>query len=243
MKLKIDGNGVAILQDGKPLYVQDDGTEIAFDAGQAFETAKTLRNEAKTYREERDALKKKVQDFSGIDDPAKAAKAIQFMESMNGKTAMDDEAIQKLINSAVKPLQEQLADKDKAILELDGNLYKLQVSNRFASSNYLKEKTTLIPDIAEAYFGKNMKYENGKFVAVDGKGEQIFSRVKAGETADFDEAIQILIESHPMKDHLLRASGASGSGATGSNGTGGRQETNLSSRDKIKAGLIAAGVS
>ena len=31
MKLKIDEQGHAVLQDGKPVYVKDDGAEVAFD--------------------------------------------------------------------------------------------------------------------------------------------------------------------------------------------------------------------
>lgn len=32
MQLKTDENGYVIVQDGKPIYVHDDGQEIAFDA-------------------------------------------------------------------------------------------------------------------------------------------------------------------------------------------------------------------
>ena len=32
MKLKLDDKGAVVVQDGKPVYVTDDGKEIAFDA-------------------------------------------------------------------------------------------------------------------------------------------------------------------------------------------------------------------
>lgn len=32
MKLKLDENGYVVVQDGKPVYVHDDGKEVAFDA-------------------------------------------------------------------------------------------------------------------------------------------------------------------------------------------------------------------
>lgn len=46
MKLKLDDNGNAVLQDGKPVYVHDDGKEIAFDALQAGK----LRHRLKFYQ-------------------------------------------------------------------------------------------------------------------------------------------------------------------------------------------------
>lgn len=32
MKLKLDANGNVVLQDGKPVYILDDGREVAHDA-------------------------------------------------------------------------------------------------------------------------------------------------------------------------------------------------------------------
>lgn len=36
MKLKLDTNGAVVLQDGAPVYIKDDGSEIAFDGAKAF---------------------------------------------------------------------------------------------------------------------------------------------------------------------------------------------------------------
>lgn len=129
---------------------------------------------------------------------------------------MDDTAIQNLVASALKPLQDQLSAKEQQLADKDGHIYKLEVGNRFATSSYLKDKTILgeTPDIAEAFFSKNFKIENGKVVALDAAGNQIYSRVKPGEPADFDEAISILVESHPRRDHILKGTGQSGSGTT-----------------------------
>jgi len=147
-------------------------------------------------------------------------KALQFAASMDGKKVMDDEGIQKLIQAAVKPLQEQLTAKDTALTEKDGHIYKLEVSNKFQASPFVKDKLIIPPDMLEATFGKQFKIEGGKVIATDATGNQIYSKVRAGEPADFDEAIQSLIDAHPMKDSIYKASGASGSGSTGSTGTG-----------------------
>jgi hypothetical protein len=139
---------------------------------------------------------------------------------MEGKKAMDDETIKATIANAVKPLQDQLAEATKTIEGKDSHIYRLEVGNRFATSGYLKEKTILgeTPDLAEARFGKNFKIENGKVVPYGADGNQIYSRTKPGEIADFDEALAILVESHPGRDHILKGTGASGSGAKGGQG-------------------------
>lgn len=47
MKLKLDENGYVVVQDGKPVYVHDDGKEVAFDAPQTVQKISTLNGEAK----------------------------------------------------------------------------------------------------------------------------------------------------------------------------------------------------
>jgi len=222
MKLKLNEQGFAEVKDGKPVYLDDSGAEIPFDAPAAMAKITALNGEAKNHRLKAEELATALKPFEGI-DPAAAAKALQFAQSMEGKKAMDDEGIKTLIANAVKPLQEQLAAKDQELTGKDGHIYKLEVGNRFATSSYLKDKTILgeTPDIAEAFFAKNFKVEGGKVVPYDAAGNQIYSRVKPGEVADFDEAVAILVESHPKRDHILKGSGGSGAGTPGSQGGGG----------------------
>jgi hypothetical protein len=223
MKLKLNDQGFAVVQDGKPVYTDDSGNDIPFDAPAAMAKITALNSESKTHRLKAEEATTALKSFEGI-DPAAAAKALQFAQSMEGKKVMDDEGIKTLITNAVKPLQEQLAAKDTDLATKDGHIYKLEVGNRFATSSYLKEKTILgeTPDLAEARFGRNFKVEGGKVAAYDAAGNQIYSRTKPGEPADFDEALAILVESHPGRDHILKGTGASGSGSRGSQGGGGQ---------------------
>jgi hypothetical protein len=89
----------------------------------------------------------------------------------------------------------------------------------------------------EAKFGKNFKIEGGKTIAYDASGNQIFSKIKPGEPAEFDEAMQALFDSHPMKDSLYKASGSSGSGSQQNNGNGNPADkfANLKPTDRITA--------
>lgn len=220
MKLKLDGNGNAVLKDGHPVYIHPDGTEVAFDAKEAHVKIGTLTQENAARRTELKAANERLAAFAGIDDPAAALKAMQFAASMEGKKVMDDEGIQKLIASALKPVQEKLAAAESALQEKDAHIYKLEVSNRFQSSPFVKEKLIIPPDMLEATFGKQFKVDGGKIVATDASGNVIYSRIKAGEPAEFDEALQTLVDSHPMKDTIYRASGASGGGTNPNQGGG-----------------------
>ena len=225
MKLKIDEKGNAVLQDGMPVYVHPDGTESAHDAKALGIKVATLNRENGAYRTENKEYKEKLAAFSGIESPEEALKALQFMVSMDGKKVMDDEGIQKLVQAAVKPLQEKLTATESALSEKDGHIYKLEIGGKFQSSQFIKEKLLIPPDMLQATFGNQLSMENGKFVAKDAAGNQIFN-VK-GEPASFDEAMQTLIDAHPMKDTIYRASGATGSGQLPSNATGGNDFSKL----------------
>jgi hypothetical protein len=236
MKLKLDDQGNAVLQDGHPVYTHPDGTESPFDVKAAHVKIGTLTREA---AEKRTALKDatdKLSAFSGIEDPAAAVKALAFAESMDGKKAMDDEAIAKVVAAAVKPLQDKIAAQEQAATDLSTELYTERVSKQFASSPFINEKTLLTPDIAEARFGSHFTVEDGKFIAKDADGEQIYSTVKAGEPANFEEAITALVDAYPRKDDILRASGANGSGSQQNNAQHNNQEPTTSVQ-KIEAGL------
>lgn len=236
MKLKLDDKGNAVLQDGNPVYIHDDGSEHPFDAKSAHVALATAKREAGEFRTKLKEATDKLSAFSGIEDPEAALKALQFAASMDGKKVMDDEGIQKLIQAALKPVQEKLTAAEATVKEKDGHIYKLEVSNKFQSSQFVKDKLLTPPDMLEAAFGKHFTIESGKVIAKDASGNPIYSKINAGEPAGFDEALAALVDSHPMKDNLYKATGASGAGSQGGGG-GGQQQQAKSSLDKIKAGL------
>jgi len=51
------------------------------------------------------------------------------------------------------------------------------------------------------------------------------SKKNAGEFADPNEALELLVEMHPQKDTILKASGAGGSGNNGGGGARGAGRT------------------
>ena len=68
MKLKLDDKGIAVIQDGKPVYVKDDGTDVAFDVTGTLATIARLNGEAKSNRERAETTELKLKGFDGIDD-------------------------------------------------------------------------------------------------------------------------------------------------------------------------------
>ena len=72
MKLKLDANGNVVVENGMPVYIDDDGKEIPFDAVAAMTKITSLNGEAKTHREAKEAAEANLAKFPGITDPAKA---------------------------------------------------------------------------------------------------------------------------------------------------------------------------
>ena len=213
-KYSEDGSTV-VLQDGNPVWIGDDGAEVGFDAKANIVAAATAKREAGESRAKLKDAETKLSAFASIDDPAAALKALAFVQSMDGKKVMDDEGYKKAIEAGLKPLQDEVAALKAANGEYESTVYRMQVSDKFNTSKFLKEKSIFgeTPDIAQSYFGKNFKVENGNTVAYDNTGSQIYSTSKPGEPATFDEALSFLINAHPQKDHLLRATGGNGSGS------------------------------
>ena len=223
MKLKLDENGNAVLQDGKPVYVHDDGKEVAFDAPGTVATITRLNSEAKGHRERAENAEKAVKAFEGIDDPAAAKKALATVANLDAKTLVDAGEIEKVKAEISKAFQLQLDEVTGKAQTFEQQLYAEKIGGSFSRSKFIADKLAVPADMVQATFGQNLKVEDGKVVAYDAQGQKIFSRARPGELADFDEAIETLVSQYPHRDHILKSSGANGGGAP--NGGGNNQNT------------------
>lgn len=219
MKLKLDENGNAVLQDGKPVYVHDDGKEAAFDAPGTVATITRLNAEAKSHRERAETAEKTVKAFEGIEDPAAAKKALATVANLDAKTLVDAGEIEKVKSEISKAFQLQLDDMTGKANGFEQQLYAEKIGGSFARSQFIAEKMAVPADMVQATFGNNFKIEEGKVVAYDAQGQKIFSRSRPGELADFNESLETLVSQYPHRDHILKSSGANGGGAP--NGGGG----------------------
>ncbi len=225
MKLKLDENGNAVVQEGKPVYVHDDGQEIAFDAPQAMQKISDLNKESRDHRLKARKLEESMGAFEGIEDletwRKDAEKALQTVQNLDESKLVDAGKVDALKKQLVEGFEAEKQTMTETISGYERELYSLLVSSQFASSPLLSEQTILPPDIAEVYFGKHFKVEshNGARRVVGYLGDDpIYSRQKPGELAGFEEAISIILENYPHKNKILK-SGGSGTGSPAPGGS------------------------
>lgn len=223
MKLKLDANGVPALQDGKPVYIKDDGSEVAFDAAGTVATITRLNAEAKTHRERAESAEGKLKSFEGIADPTAAIKALEVVKNLDAKQLVDAGQVEKVRQEAIKAVEEKYAPIIKERDMLQSTLSGERLSGSFAKSKFVAEKLAIPADIAMAKFGSHFTTENGRFVGKDSAGNVIYSPTRPGEMADFDEALQVLVDGYSFRDSILKGAGGSGGGSSGKGGSGGKQ--------------------
>ena len=239
MAWKMDEGNNIVVENGNPVWIGDDGSESPFDAKANIIAAATAKREAAESRKARKELEEKLAAFEGIEDPAAALKALQFAQSMEGKKVMDDEAIQKLIANAVKPLQTESEQLRADNAKLQTSFHEALVGEKILASEFLK-KTTYSPADAKAIYGRNFRVEDGKIVPYGQDGNPIYSSARAGEYASVDEALQVFVDSRPDKDLLYRATGASGAGTPPNSGGAGGSNNKLANIKNPVERLTAA---
>ena len=207
MKLKLDENNNVVVKDGMPVYVHADGKEIPFDANKATVKIAELNGEAKQHREAKEAVEAKLKAFEGIADPKAAIKALETVKNLDDKKLIDAGEVEKV---------------------------KAEMRKTFDAAEHLN----LPSDVVQAFFGKHFSIsDEGKVVAKFADGNEIYSRSRPGEKADFEEALEALVGAYPNKDAILKPSGTSGSGA--GTGTGGGNAPKSLAECKTDAEKIA----
>ena len=230
MPFKYDADGAIVTQEVSghklPVFVHADGKEAPFDGESTVNTISRLNGEAKAHRERAEKAEGTLKGFDGITDPAAALKALTTVKSLDEKKLVDAGARDQAIAEAVKSVRAEYEPIVKKASELEGALYAEKIGGAFARSKFISDKIAVPVDMVQATFGGRFKVDNGKTVALDANGQPIFSRTRHGEPADFEEALEIMVDAYPYKANILKGSGASGGGATGSsNGAGGKTIT------------------
>lgn len=214
MKLKLDDKGAVVVQDGKPVYTNDEGKEIAFDVVATVGTIKRLNAEAQTNRERAEALETKLKPYEGLDDPVAARKALDIVKNLDAKKLVDAGEVEKVKEEVTKAVKAQyepvIAERD----QLKGELYSEKIGGAFTRSKVIAEKFQIPADLVQARFEKQFKIEEGKVVAYDANGNKLYSPARPGELANFDEALELIVDAYPYKGQILKGSGASGGGTS-----------------------------
>lgn len=230
MKLKLDESGNAVVKDGNPVYVHDDGKEIAFDAPGTVATIGRLNAEAKTYREAKEAIEAKFSKIPQDFDFEKATQALTTVKNLADKQIVDAGEVDKLKADAVKQaLDSYESTKYKPLKtkfdEQEQRMRNLIMGHAFASSKFINEKMSIPAAMVQSHFGHLLKVDGDNLVGFDASGNQVFSRAQPGHPAGFDEWIETVVDQFPFKDSILKGSGASGTGAKGSAAPGGAGKT------------------
>ena len=243
-KLKLDANGNAVIQDGKPVYVNEEGKEEPFDMNMAWNKIHALNEENKAKRLEAETLKAKYKAFDGMTPEEIAAnkeaaaklKEVELIKNKDFETFKNDllATTQKKVEETERSWKSKF-DSVKGEAEKFSALYNDTVlENHFLNSEYIKSE--LVPsfdgDVAKAYFGHRFRVdtENKRVYAVGEDGSPILSEKKLGNVASFDEAMELLIKNHPKKDAWLKSKANPGGGMN----SGGRGNANTPEGQKLE---------
>lgn len=252
MKLKLDENGNVVVKDEMPVYTTDDGQEMTIDAATLMSKNAALNKENTERRHKNNELEEQLKVYDGI-DPVKAKDAMEKISTIDANEMVakgEVETLKKEMAAAYEgKITEQkniYEEKLKMLTEgnagLQGTVNHLMVSNSFSNSPWFtgeNPKTILPPDMAAEIFGKYFKVEGqGKNVKIVGYKDDEVIRSKRperiGEPADFEEAISVIVDSHPMKERFLKSTPGGSQNAHGnldSDGSGSVVLTKTQAKD------------
>lgn len=238
MKLKtvtIEGTTYAVLDaTGNPVVIHDDGKEAGFDIPGTYSRMTADGRENADLRRKLVDAQAAAKPFEGMDAEA-VRKALETVANLDAKKLVDAGQVETVKAEAIKAVQEQY----KPIIEerdaLKGQLFQEKIGGSFARSKFIAEKVAVPSDMVEAMFGRAFKIEDGRVVAYDPNGQKVFSRVRPGEPADFEEALEALVTAYPNKDAILKASGGTGSDTKQPAGQPGAKTMPKAEFDKLPA--------
>lgn len=221
MKLKIDPTtGKAEVKDGMPVYVGDDGAETTYDLPKLLASVGATRDERDRFQREAKAAADALRQFGTTDDEIKAAvEKLKLARGLDDKKLVDakgvDEVVQGRLAEATKAWQEEKANLERAAAEANAKVRQFLISGRLRSSKVLEEYLST-PDLIELALGQHFDVDGDQVVAFRDptKKDRIYSAKDPGKPADVDEALAILLKSHPNHDKWKKSSNASGSGAS-----------------------------
>ncbi|PVZ56558.1 hypothetical protein C9422_18730 [Pseudomonas sp. B1(2018)] len=233
MPFKFDADGHIVTQEVNgqklPVFTGADGKEAPFDADSTVATIGRLNGEAKGHRERAEAAEGKLKGFEGIADPAAALKALTVVKNLDEKNLIAAGDRDKAVSEAVKSVEEKYGPVVQENETLKGQLNSHLIGGAFSQSKFIAEKFAAEGpagvEIARALFGSSLKVEEGKVVGYDANGSKLYSRTRHGELATAEEAIELLVDAYPHKNHILKSSGGSGGGAPHGGGNGGGKKS------------------
>lgn len=180
-------------------------------------------------------------NFDLSDWVIKATGAVETVANLKDGDLVKAGEVETIKRQAEQNLTKKLEDATKSHVKtmeglkgerdgLENQVYALMIGDQFNTSVFVKEKLNMTSKMARAYFRdsfKVVKQEDSSFKVVGfypGNGddpEKIYSVEKPGVLAEFEEALEILVDGDTDRTALLKGSDAQGAGAGGGGGGGG----------------------
>lgn len=218
-KMTADGKAVE-MKDGNPIWVDANGGEQVL----AGDTITRLNGDAKKLRERAEAAETSLAAFKDI-DPVKAKDAITMIDKIDKKKLIDAGEVDRVTAEIKATFTTQITELQKVNEGLTGQLDNMRVDSIFDGSEFVKDRVAVPADMFKDSFRRFFKVKDGKIEAYDKAGNRVMSKAKVGDYADASEALEILVEQHPQKDTILKASTESGGGNGGGGGGRGGKRT------------------
>ena len=223
-KLKMNEQGHAVVVDGKPIYVDDEGKELPFCANEAWNKYHTLNEENKKRRMQAEELSAKLKAFEGF-DPEVIKRNAEIAEKFKEHEAIKNGEIEKLKNELVSTSEKKIKEWEQKYNQLNETARQREerlnneinnsiLDSMFSGSEYVKKNVEMPVRGLRALFANRFKVdpETRKVYAVDEEGNTLLSENKIGAVASFEEALELLIKRDPDRDRILKATGTAGGG-------------------------------
>ncbi len=218
---KKDADGHLVIgADGNPVLVDASGAEKTIEPGHISR----LNGESRGFRERAERAEGSLKAFEGL-DPAKAREALDTVGKLDLKKLVDAGEIDKVKEQISAGFTQQIQERDAKLKDAQGTIDNMRMSNAFRSSKFVSEQIAVPINMFEATFRPFFETKDGAFIAKDRNGNPIYSTNDPGRFADFDEAIQRLVETDPHKDMIIKAKGHGGTGSDPKGNVIGRKVT------------------
>ena len=240
MPWKKDEAGAFVVDDkGNPVFVLDGGEDRSVDYSAMSKKLSEVNRESAGRKDRIRELEAQLKPLEGIEDVPSfietARKNAEAVAAFDDKQKGTEEAIRVRVDAAVSPLKKQIAELEAGKADVEKRLHNAMIDAQFSSSKYANENL-ISPAMAKALFAKNFSINSdGKLVAVGDDG------FKVGEDGTFDSMLKELVTNSPFKTAIEKGSPATGSGATQGTPGGTVNTKNMTSVQKIAAGLKQKG--
>jgi len=225
--VEIEGVKYAALNESDDvIYTDADGKEIGHNGEILAARLQEVNAESAARRHKLKELEEKISTFDGIEDPAAAIKAMETVKNFDDKKLIDAGEVERIKTEAIEGTEKKYQDLiAERYTPLEGEVDRMQarldneiIANLFANSKFIKERMTVPASMIRSSFGEHFKIEKDQLVMRYPNGDEIFSKSRPGDKADFEEAMELLVDASPMREYILK--GADHRGGTGGPGPG-----------------------